>query len=273
MIKRVVFNLSAVAGILLYGLSAHQAIAAETDKTKLAKAAQNPIASMISLPIQNNTNFDFGPQEKTQNVLNIQPVWPFSIGEDLNLITRVIMPVISQPAVFPEQDRVAGVGDISFTGFFSPSNSGSWTWGLGPTIQAPTASNDRLGTDRWALGASFVALTMPGQWVYGALLSNIWSVGGSSKPDINQLLIQPFINYNIPDSGGWYLSSVPIITANWEADGGDRWTVPIGGGAGRVFSVGKQAMNAQVQAFYNVEKPEFGADWQLRLQLQFLFPR
>ena len=125
-------NFAAMTGILLYGLTGHLANASETDKASLAKAAQNPIASMISLPIQNNTNFGFGPQEKTQNVLNIQPVWPFSIGENWNLITRVIMPVISQPAVFPEQDREAGLGDTSFTGFFSPSDSGSWTWGLGP---------------------------------------------------------------------------------------------------------------------------------------------
>ena len=97
--------------------------------------------------------------------------------------------------------------------------------------------------------------------------------GCSGEQDINAFTFQYFVNYNIPDSGGWYLTSAPINSANWEADSGNKWTVPIGGGAGRVFKIGKQPVNAQAQAFYNVEKPEFGADWQLRLQLQFLFPK
>lgn len=237
----------------------------------LAKAAQNPVASMISLPLQNNTNFNVGPEEETQNILNIQPVWPLSVGKDWNLITRTILPVISQPAFNPAQSRENGIGDLSFTAFLSPKNSGKWIWGVGPTVVMPTASDDRLGTDRWQMGASVVVLTMPGQWVIGALAGNVWSVGGSSDPDVNLFTLQPFINYNF--SKGWYFSSAPIITANWEADSGDRWTIPIGGGFGKIFRVGKQPMNAQAQVFYNVESPQNGANWQLRLQLQLLFPK
>ncbi len=267
------FTTLAVAGMMVFGLTAPTAGAAEQSQADLAKAAQNPIANLISLPLQNNTNFDFGPLEKTQNILNIQPVWPVSVGENWNLITRTIVPVTSQPGLVPGQDRKTGLGDTAFTGFFSPKDSGKWTWGLGPVVLLPTATDDRLGSDKWGLGASLVALTMPGQWVVGGLISNIWSVGGSGEQDINAFTFQYFVNYNIPDSGGWYLTSAPINTANWEADSGNKWTVPIGGGAGRVFKIGKQPVNAQAQAFYNVEKPEFGADWQLRLQLQFLFPK
>lgn len=237
----------------------------------LAKAAQNPVASMISLPFQNNTNFNVGPEEETQNILNIQPVWPFSVGKDWNVITRTILPVISQPAFNPGQSRENGIGDLSFTAFLSPKDSGKWIWGVGPTVVMPTAADDRLGSDRWQMGASVVVLTMPGQWVIGALASNVWSVGGSSDPDVNFFTLQPFINYNF--SKGWYFTSAPVITANWEADSGDRWTVPIGGGFGKIFRVGKQPMNAQAQVFYNVESPQNGADWQLRLQLQLLFPK
>jgi len=262
-----------VSALVVLGLMAAMGNALADDKQTLAKDAQNPIASLISLPLQNNTNFGVGPQDKTQNIFNIQPVYPFSIGENWNLITRAVIPVISQPAFTPDQSREFGLGNTSLTGFFSPKQASAWTWGVGPTFVVPTNTDERLGQDLWSAGASFVALTLPGNWVMGALISNVWSVGGSG-PDENGMLLQPFLNYNIPDGKGWYLSSVPIITANWEAeDSSDVWTVPVGGGVGKVFKLGKQPMNAQMQAFYNVVKPEFGANWQLRLQLQFLFPK
>ena len=113
---------------------------------------------------------------------------------------------------------------------------------------------------------------MNGPWVYGALFNNIWSVGGDDdRADVNQMLLQPFVNYNMAD--GWYLVSAPVITANWEADSDNTWTVPLGGGIGKIFKVGKQPLNASIQGYYNVEKPRMGADWTLRAQLQFLFPK
>ena len=135
----------------------------------------------------------------------------------------------------------------------------------------PTAIDGALGSDKWGAGVSVVFLTMPGKWVIGSLFSNVWSFAGSGAGDVNFFTWQYFIDYNLPK--GWYLSSAPIITANWEADSGNQWTVPFGGGVGKIFRIGKQPMNAQVQGFYHVEKPEIGADWTLRLQLQFLFPK
>jgi len=114
-------------------------------------------------------------------------------------------------------------------------------------------------------------LAMPGRWVVGSLFSNVWSFAGSGDQDVNNFTWQYFINYNMANQ--WYLTSAPIITANWEADSGNRWTVPFGGGVGKIFKIGEQPINAQVTAYYNVEKPDYGADWQLRLQLQFLFPK
>jgi hypothetical protein len=241
----------------------------EDETAELARAAQNPVASMISLPFQNNTNFDFGPRGKTQNIMNIQPVWPFELNDDWNLITRTIVPVISQPALTPTQDREFGLGDTVFTGFVSPKNSGAWIWGVGPAVLLPTSTDDRLGASEWGAGPSGVLLTIRGPWVVGSLLSNIWSFTGDKE--VNLFTWQYFVNYNL--AGGWYLTSAPIITANWEANSDDRWTVPLGGGVGKIFRIGKQPLNAQASAYYNVESPEFGADWQLRLQLQFLFPK
>ena len=243
----------------------------ETSDDDLAKAAQNPLASMISLPFQNNTNFGIGPDDDTQNILNIQPVWPFSLGEDWNFVTRTIIPVISQPGVAPGTSRTNGIGDITLTGWVSPKETGKWIWGVGGALVLPTATDDALGNDRWSVGPSVVVLTMPGKWVIGSLVSNVWSVGGSGEQDVNFFSWQYFINYNLDN--GWYLTSAPIITANWEADSKNTWTVPFGGGVGKIFRIGKQPLNAQVSAYYNVEKPDSGADWQLRLQLQMMFPK
>ena len=238
----------------------------------LAKQAQNPIANMISLPLQNNTNFGIGPDDETQNILNIQPVLPFSLSEDWNLITRTILPVVSQPGILTGgEGRTNGLGDTTFTGFLSPKDSSPLIWGVGPVLLLPTATDDKLGSDKWGAGPSVVLLTMPGNWVVGSLFSNVWSFAGSGDQDINLFTWQYFINYNLPDS--WYLTAAPIITANWKADSNNTWTVPFGGGVGKIFRIGKQPMNGQVSVYYNVEKPDYGPDWQLRVQLQFLFPK
>jgi hypothetical protein len=243
----------------------------EKNDEDLAKATQNPLASMISLPFQNNTNFGIGPDDDTQNILNIQPVLPFSLCEVWNLVTRTIVPVMSQPGFGPGESRTNGLGDITLTGWASPKTSGKWIWGVGGALVMPTASDDVLGNDKWSVGPSVVVLTMPGKWVIGSLVSNVWSVGGSGDNDVNFFTWQYFVNYNMDN--GWYLTSAPIITANWEENSDNTWTVPFGGGVGKIFRIGKQPLNAQVSAYYNVEKPEFGADWQLRLQLQMLFPK
>ncbi len=242
------------------------------DDQELGKQAQNPLASLISLPVQNNTNFGLGPNDRTQNVANVQPIIPFGLGSSWNLITRTIVPVITQPDLASTTGSTTGLGDVLFTGWVSPAEAGRVIWGVGPVISLPIGK-EGLSTEKWALGPSIVALIMPGPWVVGALVNNIWSVGGDENlDDVNQMTIQYFVNYNFPS--GWYLTSAPIITANWEADDGNKWTVPLGGGFGKVFRLGSQPFNANTQVFYNVVTPDdVGADWQLRFQLQALFPR
>jgi hypothetical protein len=238
---------------------------------ELAKAAQNPIANMISLPFQNNTNLNIGPNDATQNILNVQPVYPFSLNDDWNVITRTIVPITSNPDVLTGDGRINGIGDTTFTAFFSPKNS-EITWGVGPVLVMPTASDDALGSDKWSAGLSAVALAMPGKWVVGGVISNVWSFAGSGNNKINFFTLQPFINYNF--DGGWYVTTAPIITANWEADSDHKWTVPLGGGFGKVFKIGNQPINAQLSLYNNVVTPDdFGAQWQVRAQLQFLFPK
>jgi hypothetical protein len=248
---------------------------AEMSAEELAKLAQNPVGNLISVPFQNNTNFNVGPENGTQNILNIQPVIPFSVNEDWNVITRTIMPLIWQPGFVAGQDTEFGLGDIQFTAFLSPAkpSAGGLIWGAGAIAQLPTNTDDRLGNDRWGLGPTAVVLHLGkgDPWVYGALVNNVWSVGGGDSPTYNNFLLQPFVNYNF--AGGFYLTSAPIITADWEADSGDRWTVPLGGGVGKIFHLGRLPVNTQLSAYYNIVTPDNGADWQLRAQVQLMFPK
>ena len=265
-------KVSVLVFFLIVLLMCNSAMAAEQNTQDLAKATQNPLASMISLPFQNNTNFGIGPDDETQNILNIQPVWPFSLNDNWNLVTRTILPVISQPGVLTGgEGRVNGLGDTTFTGWLSPANPGKWIWGVGAAFLIPTATDDALGSDKWGAGPTIVLLTTPGKWVVGSLFSNVWSFAGSGDQDVNLFTWQYFINYNLED--GWYLTSAPVITANWEASSGEKWTVPFGAGFGKIFHIGKQAINGSAHAYFNVEKPTYGAEWTLRLQLQFLFPK
>jgi hypothetical protein len=262
-------------GVMFWALlSAAGFASAELSPEELAKLAQNPVGNLISVPFQNNTNFNFGPEEKTQNILNIQPVIPVSINEDWNVITRTILPVISQPELAPNVSSQQGIGDTTFTAFVSPANPGNWIWGAGPVLQLPTHNNSELGNGNWGAGPSVVLLHLEkgSPWVYGALANNVWALSKDRQGGkYNNGLIQPFINYNF--KGGLYLTSAPIITADWKASSSDRWTVPIGGGVGKIFHFGKLPVNSQISAYYNVEKPEFGADWQLRAQVQLMFPK
>lgn len=261
--------------IALAMLFAASAAAQEGDATNLAKAAQNPIADMISVPIQYNINFDTGPLGGTQHLVNIQPVYPVKLNADWNVITRTIVPVLSQPAFAAGQDREFGLGDIQFSAFLSPTAPvGGWILGVGAIAQLNTATDDRLGQGAWGLGPTAVALKMSGSWVYGALINNVWSVSEEDgRPGVNQMLIQPFINYNFPDAPGRYLSFSPIVTADWKADSGQRWTIPLGLSIGQILKIGGQPLNLQAGAYYNVQHPDDGARWQIRFLVAFLFPK
>ena len=246
---------------------------AEMSSEELAKLAQNPIANLISVPFQNNTNFNYGPEGGTQDVLNIQPVIPVTLNKDWNLITRTIFPLIWQPSLGPTEDSAFGLGDTQFSAFLSPSNAKGWIWGVGAIAQIPTHTSGALGNENWGLGPTAVALHLEhgSPWVYGVLVNNVWSLGTSNDSSYNNGLIQPFLNYNF--KGGTYLTSAPIITVNWQADGADQWTVPVGGGVGHIFHIGRLPVNTQISAYANVVTPEYGADWQLRAQVQLMFPK
>jgi opacity protein-like surface antigen len=236
----------------------------------LAKKSQNPIADLVSVPFQSNTNFNAGPFNRTQEVLNIQPVVPLHINANWNLITRTIIPVMSQPSPFFDSNT-NGIGDITEELFLSPAHPGPLIWGVGPVFTVPSATDPILGQGKVLLGPTAVLLVTPGHWVIGVLANNQWSVGGNPlRRSVNELLVQPFINYNM--AHGWFLTTSPVITADWLAAPDQRWTVPIGGGLGRVFKLGDQPMSMYVSAYYNAIRPDAAPTWQLRTELSLLFP-
>jgi len=267
-------NMSVLSFLLLIGLLGTviiEPLYAQDDD--LTKQAQNPVANLISVPFQNNTIFDVGPDGGVLNVLNIQPVVPFTMNENWNLITRTIFPIVRQPEFAEGLGSKSGLGDIVLTLFLSPAKPSKFIWGAGPVFQIPSASDERLGSEKWGIGPSFVGLYQEGPWLCGALFNQVWSFAGEeNRGDVSQALIQPIVNYNT--ASGLYFVSAPIITANWEAtDSDDKWTVPIGGGVGKLVRMGKLPVNLTAQVYYNAVKPDLMGDWSMRIQAQFLFPK
>jgi hypothetical protein len=257
---------------------------AADDADALAKATQNPVASLISVPFQNNTNFAVGPYNRTQDVLNIQPVIPARISENWMIISRIIQPIVWQPYAAETTGGEYGIGDMSPTFFLSPAKPGKIIWGVGPAMVFPTATSSTLGQGKLSFGPSVVVLVQPGHWTLGFLVNNVWSVVGSShRPSVNQMTLQYFVTYNLKK--GWNINSGPIITANWHngAEGdaangddttpGGRWTIPFGGGVGRVTRLGPQPVNISANLYGNAVHPPGASSWGMRLQIALLYPR
>ena len=240
------------------------------DAAELAKKAQNPIANMNMVPVQFNFTTGGGLGSRTQSLINIQPVLPLAINEKWNLIARTIIPIVSQP--LPDGERATGIGDIQEQLFFAPTAPGKVIWGIGPALSFPTATNPVLETGQFALGPSLVVEAMPGRWVMGVVANNLWRIGGSdSTTAINTLFVQPFINYNL--KRGWAISTTPAITANWAADSGQKWTVPLGLGVSKVTMVGKQPINVVLQYYNNVVRPDAAGAYMVRMMFILLYPK
>ena len=251
---------------------------ADTDVADAARLTQNPVADVISVPFENNTTLNVGPERSSLNNLLIQPIVPVSLSEKWMVVTRSILPVISSPTPVSGEDRINGLGDLVFTAFLSPAHPGDWLWGVGPAIEVPTHTDKALGNTNWGIGPSFAVLHLDkaSPWVYGVLVNNIWSVGtananSSNSQAYNKGLVQPFIYYNMPS--GWFLVSSPTWTVDWKARGSQQWTVPIGGGVGKIVHWDRLPVNLSSQVFYNVAAPTGGGNWTIRAQVQLLFQK
>lgn len=271
MAYRSVLSVSFCTSLLLISVFCGPTTRAQ-ETSEIAKQAQNPIARVISLPFENDFSPETGINNEDSYVLQMKPVVPFRLSQDWSLITRAIIPIIQLPGLAPGVNGETGLGDVNLSLFLSPARVGRVIWGAGPIVSFPTATDKILGTKKVSVGPTVVVLRIQGHWLYGTLVNNLFSVAGpSERPDVNQMLVQPFVNYNLRHD--WYLVSSPYVTANWKASSGNEWTVPVGGGAGRIVRLGKQPVNVYAQFFRNVERPDGVTSWSARAQVQFLFPK
>jgi hypothetical protein len=254
-------------------LAALPALAQDSGSTaELAKKLSNPIASLISVPMQVNYDENIGPRDDGERwTTNVQPVIPISLNEDWNVISRTILPVISQEDIFPGAGSQDGIGDVVQSVFFSPKapTDSGWIWGAGPVLLLPTGSDDLLTADKWGLGPTAVALRQDGPWTYGALANHIWDVAGDDdRGDVNASFFQPFIAYNTPSATTFALNLE--ITQDWENDDAQ---VPINLMANQILKFGSQLVQVGGGFRYWLESQENGPEgWGLRFNFVLLFP-
>ncbi len=278
---RVLVAITSSAGLL--AAIASLGAQTETDSAKsarhdkeaadLAKQAQNPVANMVSLPLQYNYYTGGGLGSTSELILNVQPVLPLEINKQWLLISRTVVPFTSVPIPLPLADtgRRTGTADIQEQAYFTPAKPGKVTWAVGPIFSFPTATNNVVRTGQWGLGPTAVALVMPKTWVIGMLVNNIWRIGGDNHGvPLNTFTLQPFINFNLPHA--WALSTAPLVTSNWSAPSGQRWTVPLGGGVSKIAHVADQPMNFELQYYHNVEHPRNAGSNSVRLEAAALWP-
>jgi len=239
-----------------------------SNAAELAKKTANPIAAIISMPVQFNFNFGLGDYNRTQVITNLMPVIPFRLNDKINVVNRIILPIIYQPDISVENGGSFGIGDVNYSMFFTAAKASKIIWGIGPALNIPTRSSNLLGSPEFGIGPTFIALTMPGNFAIGFTVNNVWSYTNSN---LNALFSQVFIVYTFPSA--WFVQMMPTITANWNAAEGQKWTIPLGANMGKVVMAGKQPIKLIGGGAYYVEKPIAGPDWQLFFQAVFLFPK
>jgi hypothetical protein len=247
--------------------------AQDDEAAELAKKLANPIASLVSVPLQYNYDEYGGVYDGASvSVLNVQPVIPFSMSEDWNLITRTIVPIMDQQDFPLSGMNESGLGDKVASQFFSPKapTAGGWIWGAGPVELLPTATDDGLGGEQWGIGPTAVALKQTGPWTVGFLTNHIWSVAGDGdRDDVNATYLQPFVSYVTTTKTTIGLNTE--ATYDWESE---QWSVPVIGQVAQLFKLGPQILQLAVAAKYWADSPDNGPeDWGLRVQLTFLFPK
>ena len=239
----------------------------------LAQELTNPVADLMTIPIQMNYDRNIGLRDEGWKLqTNIQPVVPFHLTEDWSLISRTILPVTYQKDIFPGAGSQFGLGDASLSLFFSPkkSTSGGVIWGAGPIFLLPTATDSLLGAKKWGAGPTAIVLTLRGPWTMGALGNHVWSFAGDSdRPDINNTFIQPFVAYTWPSA--WTVSVQSESTYNWKIE---KWSVPINAAVSKLVRWGKLPVSLQAGVGYWLESPDVAAEgWRFRLQANFVLPK
>ncbi len=265
------FGLRAILGLAALTASAPAFAQQAPESEDLAKKLANPISDLVSIPFQMNWDSGVGPTDQTRFLLNVQPVMPFALTKDVNMIVRIIVPFLSQPALAPGAPADFGMSDVLASVFFSPRES-SIIWGAGPALSLPSTSQPMLGTEKWSAGPTAVVLKQQGGWTYGALVNQLWSfAGNTTRSDVSQFYIQPFVAYTTHRV--WTMTVSSESTANWEADSGERWTVPVILSVSRLSTFGIFPASYQIGAGVYTVTPTGGPSWKARFAISVLLPR
>jgi len=259
--------------MLWTGQSLAQPMAPVSD-TEVSKEIENPVTRRITLPLRYEADFLEGPYKATKDTFSIdQAVVPFRLTEDWALVTRAKLPGEAQPPKKLGDHWAAGLSNGYTTFFLSPEHGEGLYWGVGPVLYYPSATNSVLGHRKWGSGPSAAFIKEDeSPWVFGAVANNIWSFGGppGTSDRTNQLLLNPFVSYHFDE--GWSVGSSPNITTNWINSGG-KWTVPVGGGFGKVVRLGEQPIKLDLDAYYNAIRPKSADEtWLLQVTVTFQFP-
>jgi hypothetical protein len=265
-----------LAGLWPAAACAEERVVGTADRSKeeaLAKQLANPVAALISVPFQLNYDRAIGPARSGDRwTLNAQPVIPFELNDDWNIISRTIVPVVRQAEVFPGAGDQFGLGDTVQSVFFSPKapSAGGWIWGAGPVFLIPTGTDDLLTTNKWGAGPTAVALKQDGAWTYGALANHLWSIAGSdSRPSFSNTFVQPFVTYTTPTAWSFTLQTESVY--DWE---NKQWAVPIGFVVSKVARIGGQLISVGGGVRYWVDGPDAGPHgWGFRVAVTLLFPK
>jgi hypothetical protein len=260
--------ITAILGITTGILSAQSASDSD-EAAELAKKLSNPVAALISVPIQSNSLFNAGPGDGFRETTNIQPVIPFDLTEHWNLISRTILPVVYQEGIFTDSGNQFGLGDTLQSLFLSPKSADPFVWGLGPALLVPTATDDLLGGEKWGAGPTGVILKQAGPWTVGLLANQIWSFAGADdRNDINSTYLQPFLAYTTHTHTTFTINSES--TYDWVAG---EWTVPFNAGVSQVLKIGGQPVSIGLMGTWYAEAPAGTPDWGVRFVFTFLFPK
>jgi hypothetical protein len=247
------------------------ALAHAQNDAELAKKLSNPVSNLISVPLQQNYDCCYGPEDGGRYTLNIQPVIPFSLNQDWNLIVRTIVPIVKKEHVQPGDDTAFGLSDTTQSFFFSPkAEHDGLVWAVGPAVLWPTGESD-LGTKKWGAGPTALVLKQTHGYTYGVLANHIWSfadAGGHDRPDVSQTFIQPFLSYTTPTATTWGINAESSY--NWKTKG---WTVPVNLTVSHVYKFGEQRVSLGGGARAYAAQDGVGPEWGLRLIATFLYPK
>ena len=241
------------------------------DAGEWAKMSQNPMADLMKLPVANRFDQGVGHKDGTQYTLAFRPTMASDVSRNWTMVSRFDVPFIYRPGLDSGSPDDHGLGDIQYESFYGPAGWRRIYWGVGPLFEIPSATDSGLGTQKWSAGIGGTAAYVSGAWVAGLRANHLWSFAGSGDQDVNRSTSEYVAYYNF--SHGWWVGTDPENTADWEQPADSVWTVPVGGGFGKVVSKGKYAFNLKFEGYYFVEQPTTGAEWTAAFEIEWLFDK